>query len=83
MNGPSYSAAELLSRLVHFDTTSHKSNLPLIAFVEDYLEGRTPNPCVACNARVKFAWLLSRARVIRETALARASTKNLAKMFWS
>jgi acetylornithine deacetylase len=37
MNGPSYSAAELLSRLVHFDTTSHKSNLPLIAFVEDYL----------------------------------------------
>ncbi|MGZ5919267.1 MAG: acetylornithine deacetylase [Hyphomicrobium sp.] len=37
MNGPSYSAAELLSRLVHFDTTSHKSNLALIAFVEDYL----------------------------------------------
>ena len=37
MNGPSYSAAELLARLVHFDTTSHKSNLALIAFVEDYL----------------------------------------------
>jgi tRNA-specific 2-thiouridylase len=31
-------------------------------FVEDYLEGRTPNPCVACNSRVKFEWLLSRAR---------------------
>ena len=31
MNGPSYSATELLARLVHFDTTSHKSNLPLIA----------------------------------------------------
>ena len=37
MNGPSYSAAELLARLVHFDTTSHKSNLALVAFIEDYL----------------------------------------------
>ena len=34
-------------------------------FVEDYLDGRTPNPCVACNSRVKFAWLLSRARAAR------------------
>jgi tRNA-specific 2-thiouridylase len=33
-------------------------------FVEDYLAGRTPNPCVACNSRVKFAWLLSRARAL-------------------
>jgi tRNA-specific 2-thiouridylase len=33
-------------------------------FVEDYLDGRTPNPCVACNSRVKFAWLLSRARAL-------------------
>jgi tRNA-specific 2-thiouridylase len=33
-------------------------------FVEDYLAGRTPNPCVACNADVKFDWLLSRARAL-------------------
>jgi tRNA-specific 2-thiouridylase len=33
-------------------------------FVADYVEGRTPNPCVACNARVKFAWLLARARAL-------------------
>jgi tRNA-specific 2-thiouridylase len=33
-------------------------------FVEDYLAGRTPNPCVACNARVKFSWLLARARAL-------------------
>jgi tRNA-specific 2-thiouridylase len=33
-------------------------------FVEDYLAGRTPNPCVACNSRVKFAWLLARARAL-------------------
>jgi len=37
MKGPRYSAAELLARLVHFDTTSHRSNLPLVRFVEDYL----------------------------------------------
>ena len=36
-------------------------------FVDDYLAGRTPNPCVACNARVKFDWLLApRARARRE-----------------
>lgn len=33
-------------------------------FVEDYLEGRTPNPCVVCNSEVKFKWLLQRARAL-------------------
>lgn len=37
MKGPVYSSAELLERLVAFDTTSHKTNIPLIRFVEDYL----------------------------------------------
>ncbi|MDX2259922.1 MAG: acetylornithine deacetylase [Hyphomicrobiaceae bacterium] len=37
MKGPRYTPTELLARLVAFDTTSHKSNLPLVAFVEDYL----------------------------------------------
>ena len=32
-------AKELLARLVAFDTTSHKTNIPLIEFVEDYLAG--------------------------------------------
>ncbi len=31
-------------------------------FVDDYVAGRTPNPCVACNSEVKFEWLLARAR---------------------
>jgi tRNA-specific 2-thiouridylase len=30
-------------------------------FVSEYLRGRTPNPCVACNAFVKFEALLRRA----------------------
>jgi len=33
-------------------------------FVEDYLGGRTPNPCIACNTEVKFDWLLARARAL-------------------
>jgi acetylornithine deacetylase len=37
MHGPTYTPHELLARLVAFDTTSHKSNLALVAFVEDYL----------------------------------------------
>jgi tRNA-specific 2-thiouridylase len=30
-------------------------------FVVDYLQGRTPNPCVSCNARVRFPGLADRA----------------------
>src|SRR5262245_33580246 len=33
-------------------------------FVEAYLTGDTPNPCVKCNQHIKFAPLLSRARAI-------------------
>jgi acetylornithine deacetylase len=35
--GPIYTPVELLARLVAFDTTSHCSNLGIIAFIEDYL----------------------------------------------
>ena len=31
------------------------------SFVADYAAGRTPNPCVRCNERIKFAALLDRA----------------------
>ncbi len=31
-------------------------------FVQDYLEGRTPNPCVSCNSLVRFPGLWNRAR---------------------
>ena len=34
-----YTAKEMLARLVGFDTESHRSNLELIGFVEDYLAG--------------------------------------------
>ena len=43
---PSVSTAkELLARLIAFDTTSHKTNIPLIDFVEVYLAGHGIESC--------------------------------------
>lgn len=39
-------------------------------FAEAYAAGRTPNPCVTCNERVKYAALLERARALGFDALA-------------
>jgi tRNA-specific 2-thiouridylase len=39
-------------------------------FVAEYAAGRTPNPCVRCNERVKYAALLERARAVGFDALA-------------
>lgn len=39
MTGQTFTAEEMLSRLVAFDTTSRDGNIPLIEFVEDYLDG--------------------------------------------
>lgn len=38
-------------------------------FVATYRAGRTPNPCVRCNEKVKFLPLLQRARALGATAL--------------
>ncbi len=39
-------------------------------FVREYLEGRTPNPCVRCNARIKWGELLKVAMTLGATYLA-------------
>jgi len=31
-------------------------------FVSDYLAGRTPNPCIVCNKKIKFRYLLEEAQ---------------------
>ena len=33
----------------------------ILPFMEEYLGGRTPNPCVACNRKIKFGALLNKA----------------------
>ena len=39
-------------------------------FVAEYIAGRTPNPCVRCNERVKFGPLLRRARALGGSQMA-------------
>jgi tRNA-specific 2-thiouridylase len=39
-------------------------------FVNEYVAGRTPNPCVRCNQHIKFTPLMQRARALGATALA-------------
>lgn len=54
-------AAQLDIPYYVFDYTSHFHSGVVDHFVDDYLKGRTPNPCVECNRRVKFSKLLDQA----------------------
>jgi len=63
---------------------SHKLNIPYYLvdeaaefqqqvinyFAEEYRAGRTPNPCVMCNEKLKFGTLISRARKLGATLVA-------------
>jgi tRNA-specific 2-thiouridylase len=51
-------AAQLDIPYYVFDYTSHFHAGVVDHFVGDYLNGRTPNPCVECNRTVKFSRLL-------------------------
>jgi tRNA-specific 2-thiouridylase len=44
-----------------FDVSKRFANEVIADFVAEYAEGRTPNPCVRCNASVKIPDLLERA----------------------
>ncbi len=46
------------------DVEEHFGRAVVDRFVDDYLEGRTPNPCIVCNTEVEFEWLLRRARAL-------------------
>ena len=39
-------------------------------FVDEYAQGRTPNPCLECNRHVKFRHLVQRARMLGADCLA-------------
>jgi tRNA-specific 2-thiouridylase len=43
------------------DIRSEFGNFVIDNFVEEYLAGRTPNPCVLCNTHIKWEALLKRA----------------------
>lgn len=39
-------------------------------FTAEYLKGRTPNPCIACNRHIKFEALLDKARALESDYMA-------------
>jgi tRNA-specific 2-thiouridylase len=49
-------------------------------FIEEYLGGRTPNPCIHCNDRIKFGFLLRKAEELGAAALA---TGHYARIVWA
>lgn len=48
-------------------------------FVSEYLAGRTPNPCIACNKYIKFDELYQRARAIGADYVATGHYANIVK----
>ncbi|PLX93162.1 MAG: tRNA 2-thiouridine(34) synthase MnmA, partial [Desulfuromonas sp.] len=54
--------------VVNFEKTFQKEVID--RFCDDYLAGRTPNPCVWCNQQLKFERLLQRAYELEADALA-------------
>lgn len=49
-------------------------------FTAEYLQGRTPNPCIACNRHIKFAALLEKALALEADYLA---TGHYARVLYS
>src|SRR3546814_4889599 len=48
-------------------------------FVEEYLAGRTPNPCVLCNTHIKWESLLTRANMLDCEFIATGHYANIRK----
>ena len=46
------------------DEQAHFQKIVIDYFVSEYRSGRTPNPCVLCNERVKFGALLDKANAL-------------------
>jgi tRNA-uridine 2-sulfurtransferase len=42
------------------DLKKHYSDVVLLYFSDEYKEGRTPNPCIVCNAKMKFGLLMDK-----------------------
>ena len=49
------------------------------AFCREYMTGRTPNPCIVCNQKIKFGLLLEKALVLGFNFLATGHYVSLAQ----
>jgi len=64
-------AAQNLEIPWHFlDFTKEFKNIVMEYFCNEYIIGRTPNPCVVCNLKIKFGLLLEKAKSLGADYLA-------------
>jgi len=64
-------AARRLGIPLHvFDIAERFEQEVITRFIESYLQGRTPNPCVDCNRHIKFGALLDKATQLGYGAIA-------------
>ena len=47
-----------------FDFSARFKKEVINGFVEEYLSGRTPNPCVVCNQKIKWEYLIEKANAL-------------------
>jgi tRNA-specific 2-thiouridylase len=64
--------------LIVEDVSDSFRNIVKRNFVEEYLRGRTPNPCVLCNQKVKFKSLLDTAQKLGIEYIATGHYANIA-----
>ena len=53
-----------------WDLSEHFAHDVIDDFLDEYRQGRTPNPCMRCNEKIKFAAVLKRARALGFDAVA-------------
>ncbi|MDD5167519.1 MAG: tRNA 2-thiouridine(34) synthase MnmA, partial [Syntrophales bacterium] len=61
------------------DYANELETMVIDKFVDEYLRGRTPNPCIDCNRYLKFGSLLAKARAIGFDYLATAHYARIEK----
>ena len=72
------SIAQKLEMPFHvFDFTKEFQTHVVDRFVQTYLEGRTPNPCIECNRYLKFTYFLHKAK---ESGISRIATGHYAQI---
>jgi tRNA-specific 2-thiouridylase len=63
-------AKQLGIKIRHIDLSSLFENKIVNYFINTYLSGKTPNPCILCNKAIKFGALLDAAKSFGADALA-------------
>ncbi|HHH42323.1 MAG TPA: tRNA 2-thiouridine(34) synthase MnmA [Chloroflexi bacterium] len=63
--------ADILEIPFHLVNVAERFRREVVAyFIAEYAAGRTPNPCILCNQRIRFGWLLNRALALGADYLA-------------